>query len=369
MDTERRLKDLIDHLSQQEYLAVDTESDSLYSYFEKVCLVQLSTASADYIVDPLAIDISPLGLILADPTVQKVLHAAEYDVMTLRRDYGFQICNLFDTMLAARILGWPKYGLSHLLKTHFKVILDKKFQQYDWGKRPLSREALDYARLDTHYLLSLRDIQRRALQQRRRLQEATEAFERVTQAQSPVKIFDPADFWQIKGVKHLSARQQARLQALYVFRDRLARQVDRPPFKVMNAATMLQLARHNPKTLSALRNSKGVSQSFAGRYGRRVLEALRSAPPQPTPRPNMAHAKPSEDILRRYEHLRRWRSQVARARGVEPDVVLANEVLRSIAETNPQTQADLDDLGVMGAWQRQTYGASLLEHLKKRAAS
>ncbi|NIP27143.1 MAG: ribonuclease D, partial [Phycisphaerae bacterium] len=102
VDREPHLADLVDHLSTKDIIAVDTESDSLYSYYEKVCLVQVSTDVEDYIIDPLAVDITPLAVIFADAGIQKIFHAAEYDIMTLRRDYGFQFNNLFDTMLAAR---------------------------------------------------------------------------------------------------------------------------------------------------------------------------------------------------------------------------------------------------------------------------
>ena len=281
VDNEAHLAELIDQLGAKSIIAVDTESDSLYSYYEKVCLVQISTNTDDYIIDTLAVDITPLGVILAAPQIQKIFHAAEYDILSLRRDYGFQVNNLFDTMLAARLLGWSKHGLGSILEAYFNVALDKRFQQYNWGQRPLSREALKYAHLDTCYLLPLRDVQLEEMKRLRRLQKAQEAFSRITQARSTAKIFDPAAVWHLRGVKDLATDQQTQLQALFVFRDRAARKADRPPFKIMTDATMLQIIIRQPKTLAALRQVKGVGPYCLKCYGHKILRLLQTSQPEP----------------------------------------------------------------------------------------
>ena len=363
MDTPDGLAKLIETLLQQPILAIDTESDSLYSYFEKICLVQISTPENDFIVDPLQIDITPLGAIFQSETIQKVFHAAEYDIMSLRRDYGFCFNNLFDTMLASRILGWARYGLGHILNTHFKVAPNKRFQHYNWGKRPLDQAALTYARLDTHYLLALREIQQRELNQKNRQEEAQEIFEQSTQVQGQAKIFNPADFCQIKGAKQLSSEQQSKLQALYVFRDRAARRTNRPPFKIINDAAMVQLAVQAPKTIKDLRMVKGVGKYFEKRYGNKTLKLLRT--PQPGPvLPKSKNCKPSEKSLKRYEALRAWRNQVAQKRGVEPDVILSNDTLMTIAKTNPANSAALAQKNILGHWQFKTYAKALLKTLQ-----
>ena len=203
IETSGQLLHLIQTLSNETVVAVDTESDSLYSYFEKVCLVQISTPQTDYLVDPLNVDISTMANFFAAPSIQKVFHAAEYDILSLKRDYNFNFGNLFDTMLAAKILGWPRYGLGNIMEEYFGVKLDKRFQRYNWGKRPLSQKALDYARLDTHYLLQLREIQLEELTRQHRLREAKEAFVRQTRAEPTPKVFDPNDFWRINLVRSL----------------------------------------------------------------------------------------------------------------------------------------------------------------------
>ena len=173
VDSPPAFGEMIAALSGQPLLALDTESDSLYRYFFKVGLIQISTPATDYLVDPLRLpDLTPLGDILADPAVEKVFHAAENDILMLKRDFSFRFANVFDTMLAARILGWKQVSLAALLAQHFDVTLDKRAQLTDWGHRPLDAAQLSYARLDTHYLLPLRDLLIAELRQRRRWREA-----------------------------------------------------------------------------------------------------------------------------------------------------------------------------------------------------
>jgi len=152
------LEKLARRLARHSILGVDTESNSLFAYREQVCLIQFSTSDEDALVDPLALDdLSPLADIFASPKIEKIFHAAEYDLICLKRDFGFSFANLFDTMVAARILGWEEIGLGSILKAEFDVQLDKRFQRANWGKRPLAAELINYASRDTHYLIPLRD--------------------------------------------------------------------------------------------------------------------------------------------------------------------------------------------------------------------
>jgi ribonuclease D len=145
------LRQLLGALASCPVVAVDTESNSLHAYRERVCLIQFSTPTADYIVDPIRLlDLSPLAPFFANPDQEKVFHAAEYDLTCLGRDYGFECVSIFDTMSAARSLGWPHVGLAAILDAHFGVTLNKKYQRADRKRRPLTPEQLDYARLDTH---------------------------------------------------------------------------------------------------------------------------------------------------------------------------------------------------------------------------
>lgn len=364
IDTPSDLDSLIAVLSGQPLVAVDTESDSLYSYYEKVCLIQFSIPGTDYLVDPLAVDVAGLAEVFANPHIQKVFHAAEYDFLSLKRDYGFSFANLFDTMVAARILGWARYGLGPLLHEHFSVTLDKRFQRYNWGLRPLSRQALDYAHLDTHYLLRLREIQIDEIRRLNREQESAEAFKRLTQVEPSPRQFDPDDFWRIKYARDLKPQQQAVLKELFILREEIARRLDRPPFKVMTNKVLIELARFQPKTVDQLRETKGLGSKLLQYNGQDVLHAIQSGQNAEPPLPvNNHNHRPDNSTLVRYEVLRQWRNDVAARRGVEPDVIITNQTLMDIARSNPK---NLRSLTQLGDWQRQTYGKSLLKVLKNR---
>ncbi len=364
IDTSKKLTHLLQILSNQPVIAVDTESDSLYSYFEKVCLIQFSTPQTDFLVDPLSVDISGLAPLFDNPSIQKIFHAAEYDFLSLKRDYGFEFNNLFDTMLAARILGWKRYGLATLLKNHFSVQLDKRFQRYNWGERPLSQEALRYARLDTHYLIGLRQIQLDALKKQNRLQEATEAFTRVTQVEPTPKVFDPDDFWRIKGAKNLPPQQRAILRELFILRDKIARKLDWPPFKVINSSVLVDLAKAQPDTYGKLKQTKGLGKNILRHNGPAILRAIQAGQSAQIPEHPANNHRPADSTLARYEQLRQWRNHVAAKRGVEPDVIINNHALMDIARRNPKNLKTLSKMGVLGDWQKEAYGQALLKVLR-----
>lgn len=359
-----QLAALLEALSAQPAVAVDTESNSLYAYQEQVCLIQFSIPDADYIVDPLAgLDLSPLAHLFADPGVQKVLHAAEYDVMCLKRDFGFRFASLFDTMWAARILGWPRVGLGDVLRETFGVRTNKRYQRYNWGKRPLEQEALAYARVDTHYLLPLRRLQADALMQKGRLEEAQEVFDQLAASEPVPHTFDPEDFRRVKGAFDLTRREQAILRELYVWRDREARRRDRPLFKVLNDHILVALAQACPRTADKLADVSGLKPYHVRRYGRHILRAIergiRARPPEPPPPP----PRHSEAEVARFQALRAWRKQVAAEREVDADVIISNAVLWALAEQNPRALEGLNHINGLGPWKRKTYGEAILKVL------
>jgi len=359
-----QLVTLLEALTDQPAVAVDTESNSLYAYRERVCLIQFSIPGADYLVDPLAgLDLSPLAPFFAHPEVQKVFHAAEYDVMCLKRDFGFRFANLFDTMWAARILGWPRVGLGDVLQETFGVHTNKHFQRYNWGKRPLEPEALAYACLDTHYLLPLCHLQADALMQKGRWEEAQEVFDQIAASDPMFHTFDPESFWHIKGAFDLTKQEQAALRALYIWRDRQARRRDRPVFKILNDRTLVTLAQAQPRTPGELANVPGIKPYHVRRYGGGILQALKwgmqALPPQPPPPPLR---RPAAEVAR-FQALRTWRKRVAVERGIDADVVVSNAVLWALAEQNPRTIEHLSHIEGLGPWRRKTYGQAILKVL------
>jgi len=365
--TQGDLAALVDGLSTQPVVAVDTESNSLYAYQEQVCLVQISIPGADTIVDPLAgLDLAPLGDLFANPAIQKVFHAAEYDVMCLKRDFGFRFAHLFDTMWAARILGWPRVGLADVLEETFGVRTDKRYQRYNWGQRPLQPEALAYACLDTHYLLSLRHLQADALTQRGRWEEAQEVFEQVAASEPASHTFDPEGFWRIKGAQELTGREQAVLRELHIWRDRQARRQGRPLFKVLHDRILTVLAQACPGTLDELAHVPGLKPYHVHRYGKPLLRAIRRGMHAHAPEPLPPPPRHCEAEVARFEALRAWRRRVAAGRGVDTDVVVNNGVLWALAEQNPRTLEDLLRIEGLGPWKHEAYGEAILKVLDTR---
>ena len=361
-----QLQQLLQELRQQPVVAVDTESDSLFAYRYKVCLIQLSVPQADYLVDPLALcDATPLGALFANPTVQKVFHAAENDIIALQRDYGFVFANIFDTLWAARILGWPNRNLAAILEARFGVGMNKRMQRANWGRRPLTPEQLAYARLDSHYLLPLREIQIGELTARGRMAEAAEAFARLTAVEWEEKPFDPDGFWRMNGVRELAPRALAVLRELYLWREERAQQLDRPLFKVVGDRTLLQLAEEQPADRQALRQVPGMSDYQVKRHGQGILAAIArgqqaSIPHLPAPQRNNSARYLDAVAQARYDALRAWRNATAAERGVDPDVVLSNEELKAIALQAPKTLQQLAKIEALGPWKRATYGKELL---------
>lgn len=358
---------LVTHLTHHPAVAVDTESNSLYAYQERVCLIQFSLPGADYLVDPLAgLDLSPLGDVLANPQIEKVFHAAEYDVMCLRRDFGWEFANLFDTMLAARILGWPRVGLGHILEEQFGLHLNKRWQRYNWGERPLDPEALAYAQLDTHYLLSLHERMLAELRDKKRLEEAWAVFAEVARSEPTFRDFDPdQDLWRVKGVWDLVGEDQAILRELLIWRDQEARRRDRPPFKVLVDRTLLALAQSRPQSMGELAGIDGLKPHHVRRYGRKLLRLIRQGLHAPTPTSPKQPSRPDQAVVDRYEALRCWRKRRAQVRGVDPDVIVSNAALWTLASRRPLSLADLAALKVLDPWKEEVYGQALLDVLRK----
>jgi ribonuclease D len=361
---------LLRDLKKQKCIAVDTESNSLYAYYERVCLIQFSTRQQDYILDPLAISsIEPLGQVFADPAIEKVFHAADYDLACLYRQYDWPVRCIFDTMAAARALGWNQVGLAAILQKKFNVASDKRFQRTNWGSRPLSREQLAYAQTDTHYLLPLRDYLSERLQVDGHWESTREEFERITIASLrrhhdlPLKTPDPDGFWRISGARTLNGRQAATLRELYLYQEAAASRLNRAPFRIMGNATLIAIALRNPLRLSDLRGLAGMTPGQISRHGQDMLRAVqRGGKMKPIHPPRPKSVSPA--VLARYNVLHEWRKKRARTRGVTSDVILPRQVLWNLARQDPSSLFDLESTQDLGPWRRSNYGEEILNALR-----
>lgn len=366
IDTDARLVKLAHHLLTEPLIGVDTESNSMYAYRERVCLIQISTRSADYIIDPLTIgDMQPLAPVFAARGIEKVFHAAEYDIMCLKRDYGFTFANLFDTMIAARICGMKTIGLGAVIGEVLGLALDKSHQRDDWGKRPLPADGLLYAQFDTHYLPALRDHFRARLEAEGRWPEASETFADLLTIRPGDHSFDPDGYWKLAIPNNLTRRQAAILREAYLLRERLAEQRDLPPFKIVPDKVLTALALAAPTTPAALERLDSFTPGLIRRYGEAFVGAVKRG--LNAPLPTQPPLDPPSDPLtiERYTALREWRKERGIQRGVESDVILAREALWQLAVRAPSTLDQMRDIPGLGEWRLEQYGNEILRVLKK----
>jgi ribonuclease D len=357
------LANLTNILLQEPMIAVDTESNSLFAYQEQVCLIQFSTEMEDYLVDPLALNnLSVLEPVFANPAIEKVFHAGEYDLICMKRDFGFTFSNLFDTMLAARILGSTGLGLGTMLEQNFNIQVDKRLQRANWARRPLTPAMMDYARMDTHYLITLRDIFKEKLEQAGRLPLAEEDFRRLTRVAAGTQNNGAGACWRISGAQDLTPRQAAVLMELCAFREERARAINQPPFRVLTNQTLLELAQLMPRKFGELNKVFGLSQKLVDRYGSGLLAAVeRGIVGPPAYRP--PSQRPSDDVLWRLETLRNWRKLTAREMGVESDVIMPRDVLETIAERSPRSLEALSLIMEDFPWRLSHFGRQILDAL------
>jgi ribonuclease D len=356
---------LAEALHRERFLAVDTESNSLYAYQEQVCLIQFSTTSRDFLVDPLSLDdLSPLGPIFSSPRIEKVFHAAEYDLICMKRDFDFEFANLFDTMLAARILGREAIGLGAMLEGEFGVRVDKRNQRANWGQRPLPANLLRYAQLDTHYLIVLRDRLQAELVKNNLQVLAQEDFKRICRVDERLVEGKPDDCWRISGAVDLPAQKASVLQELCRYRDQAARAANRPLFKVIGDKTLLHIAEKSPSNLADLAKIPGMTTRQVERHGRAILRAVRSGS-QSAPIYPPHNQRPDNGFLDRLEALRDWRKRTARKMGVSSDVILPRDLLHAVASSNPTHPKELERVLRDVPWRYEHFGAQILEAVRE----
>ncbi len=352
-------------LAAQPAIAVDTESNSLHAYQERVCLIQISTRAQDYLVDTLALDsLDLLGGVFANPAIQKVFHAGDYDLTCLKRDYTCTFANYFDTSIAAAAVGEENLGLSTLLTKYFGFSVDKRYQRANWGKRPLDPEMLRYAQSDSHFLLPLRDRLLSRLQASGRLRLVLEDCAALAQQTPPMKNHSE-DVWRVKGINGMKPRALSLLQQLNHLREEIARRQDVPLFKVMSDAALVELATTQPKHIQELDLLPSLSKSQVRRYGKQIMQTVGDWHKSPgnLSRPRVQYL--DESIQRRRELLGDWRKQMAQKEKVSSSVILPKDLLENIAAQPIKSKAELEQAMQASPTRFEVYGEELLEILRK----
>lgn len=374
VDNQEKLERLVERLSNAPVIGVDTESDSFHHYKEKVCLIQFSDSENDYILDPLQVDdMAPLAPIFANPDIVKILHGADYDVVCLRRDFGFVFKNLFDTMISSQMLGLPRVGLADLIDRFFGHQIDKQYQRHDWAKRPLLPEHLEYARGDTHFLLALREILVRKLEKVGRIDHVLEECEILERREWVPKPFDPNGFLRIKGTHGLGDTAKRILKRLYLYRDGEARRLDRPAFKVIPDPVLVTVARSQPDSPEALDKLFRSKNPMKRRHGSQLLEAVREGKKDDyeIPVKKRVTAKGPKPKLtgraaeRGFQALKSWRNDlVAGEAKLSPVTVASNTTLKAIVNQYPKDLDELSAITEVRRWQVRDYGTTILDILR-----
>lgn len=368
----RGFERLVERLERVDELAVDTEADSFFSYREKVCLIQVTAADEDYLVDPLArFDISALGRVFADPRKVKVFHDGEYDILILKRDYRFQFKNLFDTRVAAATLGTQAPGLASVLHEQFGITLDKSMQRSDWSARPLTPKQVRYARLDTHFLLPLMREQQVLLRERKRAMIVEGECLRLEALVPPPVRFEPDEFVRLKGARLLAPVERQVVRELFILRERLAEASNQPPFRIMNPDTLVEVARARPRTLEALSKVNGFPPKQVRRLGDDVLAAVeRGLEKGPLKKFPILPSKDgthelSEEQVELHERLKNWRKNVAAEWGIDSAYLVNRHVLLRIAKAAPTTAEGVARIEGMLAWHVEHFAAAIAEVVRR----
>jgi ribonuclease D len=353
-------------LHESRELAVDSESDSLHHFPEKVCLIQLALEGGEaFLVDPLAVeDLSSLAPIMADPSVVKIFHGAAYDLAAMKRDFGFSFASLFDTMIAAQFLGMPELGLSALLATLLGIAPERSLQKDDWASRPLSPAQERYAAEDVRHLTRLRAHLLEALRIRGRQEWVAEECRALEATPAAERVFHPDDCFRIKGIGTLDPRGLAVLRELYVARERWARERRRPPFRVMGNETLLRLAAALPRRGEDLLKIPGCSPLMVSRYGQGVLDAVSrglAVPDGDLPvirrpkKPRLGRA-----IEWRIDALLSWRAEAAPRLGLDAGLLLPRRLIERLAQTAPSDLAALAAIDGIRQWRSAHLGQEML---------
>ena len=367
IDTQQEADDFLTDIAGVREIAVDTEGASFHRFIDRIYLLQITTRERSAIIDPLPIGMpKALGDILQDQEVEVVFHDADYDLRLLHQDYGWHVNHIFDTRIAAQLLGIKAFGLAALLEQFFGVKLDKKHQRADWSLRPLTQGMLDYAAQDTKHLLDLRDELKSRLEKLGRWEWAREEFVRLEGTR-----WEDDDtslsFLRIKGARDLTRRELAILRELVPWRDSVARDVDRATFRVMGNEVLLDIARTAPRSVRELSVLKGMPRGILDRGAHAILAAVQrglEVAEEHLPRfPRAPKWDREEDFDDRVSRLKSVRDSAATRLNLDPGVLCSRERLESIVRRKPSNVGDLEDVPGLRKWQIAEMGEDFLRAL------
>lgn len=368
VDTPAAADALMTTIGRVDRIAIDTEGASFHRFIDRIYLIQVSSRDVTAVIDPLtAGDLPALGALLADRSVEVVLHDADYDLRLLHQDYGWHPTSIFDTRIAAQLLGIPAFGLGALLEKFLGIHLEKKHQRADWSMRPLPQDMLEYAQEDTRYLLQLRDLLAVELERLGRMEWAREEFELLEGTRWAAEDESLA-FMRIKGARDLTRRELAVLGEIAQWRDSKAAELDRAVFRVMGNEVLLEICRIAPTREDQLGGIKGMPRSLAQRASQEILSAVArgmAVSEQSLPRyPKAMRWQKDPDFDRRAALLKGARDDVAKKLQLDPGVLCSRERIEAVARRNPSSVEELAEVKELKKWQVAQLGPDFLRALK-----
>ena len=377
LDTVADVEKFTSEIAKTREIALDTEGASFHRFVDRVYLLQLSTRARHAVIDPLPMGVPPgLGALLEDPAVEVVFHDADYDLRLLQQDYGWHIRNIFDTRVAAQLLGYTAFGLAALLERFFDVKLDKKHQRADWSMRPLTGDMLDYAAQDTRWLLQLRDHMASELERMGRTAWAREEFA-LLEGTRWVDEEPGTSYLRMKGARDLSRRELAVLRELVPWRDAVAGVLDRATFRVLGNEQLLEIARSQPQSKDALGRIKGMPRAILEQRGAELLDAVRRAlavPDAELPKfPRAARWDRDPEFDSRVSALKTARDAAAKRLELDPGVLCSRDRLEAVARKNPVSLEEVAEVPELRRWQVGELAADFVKalepHRKKRKST
>lgn len=359
-----QLDGAVRRMLESQAIAVDTESNSRHHYPEQLCLIQIATRNNVYIIDTIILkDIGPLQKVLADDTIMKIIHGADYDVRSIDRHCGFRIHNLYDTYIAARFAGITEVGLAALIRDLLSVdiVKSKRLQTADWGRRPLSKEAIDYAGSDVLHLMALQEILSKRLDVLGRTTWVAEEFARLQEVRYTAPDIENA-FRSIKGAESLDGGGLAVLRSLFLFREQEALRRHRPPFFVMPDEILVALSTSRTADLGGFCNAE--PPRFRADLQQALRDGLAAQPIQSIPR--MRFEPMNSEQTRRFTSLKTWRTSLAAKLALDPSIIWPMVSLQRLAKEPDtlDTEAISDNVR---RWQNEQFTSSLQTYLKTNA--
>lgn len=367
----RALEEALATWSQAPSLGVDTEANSFHAYRERLCLLQVADGTDDWLVDPIALgpELRRIAPLFADPAIPKIFHAAEYDLMLLRKELGIEMRGLFDTQVASTLLKRKQTGLAAVLLEVYGLDVSKKEQRSDWGRRPLTPEQMAYARSDVHFLPDLHLRLARDLETEGVARHAAHEFARLEREVLVPRPPDPLRWRKMKGARTLDPEGTARLEALFQWRESVAEARDVPPFRVLGNDSIMDLAARPPRDAKELAGVAGVGWNLARKIGPELMDLLESVKGRRVEleaRPRLSSGERRRQQVERdnLEALRMWRKERAIALDLPSERLLHRRQLEELARALPRTAEELERILPLNEWQREFLEASLLRTLE-----